>query len=97
MKIAENVERFQYRHFETNFLKNENLFQILEYRFLNENTKIANAMFPYKVPSHKSMFRQIEWVEQITPITGNDVLPAVTSLFSWKFYFGLKAFYKNSV
>ena len=64
MKITENVERFQYCHFETKFLKKENLFQILEYRFLNENTKIANAMFPYKVPSHKSMFRQIEWVEQ---------------------------------
>ena len=72
-------------------------FQILEYRFLVENTKIANAMFPYKIPSHKSMFRQIEWVEQIGPIMRNDVLLPVTSLLSWKFYFGLKTFYKKSV
>ena len=57
-------------------------FQILEYRFLIENTKIANAMFPYKIPSLKSMFRQIEWVEQIGPIMRNDVLLPVTSLLS---------------
>ena len=72
-------------------------FQILEYRFLVENTKIANAMFPYKIPCHKSMFRQTGWVEQIGPITRNDVLPPVTSLLSWTFYFGLKTFYKKSV
>ena len=72
-------------------------FQILEYGFLVENTKIANAMFPHKIPCHKSMFRQIEWVEQIGPITRNDVLPLITSLLSWKFYFGLKTFYKKSV
>ena len=79
MKITENVKRFQYFHFETNFLKNENLFQVLEYRFLSflvKNTKIANAMFPYKIASHKSMFRQIELVEQIEPITRNDFFAA---------------------
>ena len=58
---------------------------------------LANAIFPYKIPCHKSMFRQIEWVEQIGPITRNDVLSPVTSLLSWKFYFGLKTFYKKSV
>ena len=43
-----NFERFQYFNFKTDFLKNGNLFQKLEYRFLVENTKIESASFPYK-------------------------------------------------
>ena len=44
-----NFERFQYFNFKTDFLKNGNLFQKLEYRFLVENTKIESASFPYKI------------------------------------------------
>ena len=43
-----NFERFQYFNFETDFPKNGNLFYILEYRFLVENTKIEKATFSYK-------------------------------------------------
>ena len=50
MTISESFEHFQYFNFETDFLKNENFFQKLEYRFLVERTKIENkASFPYKI------------------------------------------------
>ena len=50
--ITRNFERFQYFNFETSFLKNENLFQKLEYRFLIESTKIGNSTFPYKTKTN---------------------------------------------
>ena len=34
---------FQYFNFETDVLENENFLKKLEYRFLNERTKIENA------------------------------------------------------
>ena len=37
------MEHFQYFNFETDFLENKNLLKKLEYRFLNERTKIENA------------------------------------------------------
>ena len=45
--ISGSFERFQYFHFETDFLENENLFQKTGHRFLVESTKIENASFPY--------------------------------------------------
>ena len=44
----QRLEIFQYYDFETNVLKNENLFKKLEYRFLVERNKIENATFPWK-------------------------------------------------
>ena len=46
--ISENFERLQYFNFETNFLKNKNLFKRPGYHFLVESFKNENASFPYK-------------------------------------------------
>ena len=48
MTITDNVERFQYFNFETNFLENETLLKKLQYHFLVESTTIENATYPYK-------------------------------------------------
>ena len=47
MTISESVKSFQYFNFETDFLKNENLFQKTGVPFLVETTKIENT-FPFK-------------------------------------------------
>ena len=47
MTLTGSFERFLYSNFGTNFLKNENPFQKLEYISV-EITKIKNATFPYK-------------------------------------------------
>ena len=46
--ITNNFEHFQCFNFETNFLKNENILQKLEYGFSVERTRIENETFPYK-------------------------------------------------
>ena len=48
VKITGHFDCFQYFNFETNFLKKENLFKKLNYRFLVESIKVENATFPYK-------------------------------------------------
>ena len=48
MFLCGSFDRSQCFNFEIDFLENENLFQKLEYRFLVENTKIENILFPYK-------------------------------------------------
>ena len=47
MTISESVKSFQYFNFETDFLKNENLFQKTGVPFLVETTKIENTL-PFK-------------------------------------------------
>ena len=44
--ISESFKRFQYFNFETNFLKNENIFLKTGVPFLVETTKIENTSFP---------------------------------------------------
>ena len=48
MAITGNFERFQHFNYETNFLKNENLFKKLKYFFLFESIKIETATFLHK-------------------------------------------------
>ena len=48
MTITGTFEFFHYFNFETSFLKNENLFQKMENRFLVESDRIENATFSYK-------------------------------------------------
>ena len=43
-----NFECFYYFIFETNFLKNENFFKNLEYRFLVQSAATECAIFPFK-------------------------------------------------
>ena len=45
---SESFKRFQYFNFETNFVKNENLFQKTGVPFLVEATKIEITPFPFK-------------------------------------------------
>ena len=46
--MRQSVEILKYFNFETDFLKNENLFQIVEI------TKIENTSFPYKTASSEA-------------------------------------------
>ena len=46
--ISGNFEHFQYFNFERDFSKMKIFFQKLEYRVLDESTKIENASCPYK-------------------------------------------------
>ena len=48
MTISGNFQRFQYFDSETNFLKNEKLFQKTGVPFVDESTKIENASFSHK-------------------------------------------------
>ena len=75
MTITGNIELLEYFNFESNFLKNENLFKKLEYGFLVESIKIENTSFPCKTARH------LEWGVQNGPITKNKVLPVNTLFF----------------
>ena len=46
--VTENFKGIQYFNFETNSLKNENLFQKLKQRFAVESIKIEKATFRHK-------------------------------------------------
>ena len=48
MTISGNFEQFQHFNFETNFLKNVNLFQKTGVPFLGQSTNNENATFPCK-------------------------------------------------
>ena len=66
MTITGKFERFQYFNFETNFLKNKNLFQKTGVPVLVENTKIENTTFQYKSALLESnvkinRMRNIKW------------------------------------
>ena len=67
----------------------------MEYRFLVQGTKIERLTFPHKAALFP-ILRQIEWVVQNGLITKNGVLPETTLIF-WKFYFRLKASYKELI
>ena len=61
MTITGDLERFEYVNFETNFLKNENLFQKTEVSFLVEFTKTENTILPYKTALSKPKLRQTKY------------------------------------
>ena len=56
--------------------------------------RLKTQHFHTKVPCQKSMLRQVQWEVQNGPITKNEVL-SVTTLFFWKFCFGLRTSYKE--
>ena len=87
--ICGNFECFQYFNFETDFLENETFFKKLEYRFLVESTKTENTSFPYKSAISKVNVKTNRMIN-----TKNEVLPVAT-LFSRKFCFILRTFYKE--
>ena len=74
MTFTENFKCFQYFNFETNFLKNENLFQKTGVPFFNVR-RLKMQHFHAKLPFQKPMMRQIEWGVQNETITKNGVLP----------------------
>ena len=59
MTTTESFERFQYFNFETNFLKNEILFQKTRVRFLVGITRIENATFPFITALSEPNFKTI--------------------------------------
>ena len=56
--------------------------------------RLRTHHFPIKMPYQQLMLRQIEWWVQNGPITRNGVF-YVTTLFVFKFCFGLPTFYKE--
>ena len=52
--------------------------------------------FHRKLPCQKLMLRQIEWGVQNGPFPKNGVLP-ITNLLFWKFYFSIKASYRELI
>ena len=53
VKITEDFEHFQCFIFETSFMKNENVFEKLDYHFLDESTTRERELFPYKTTLSK--------------------------------------------
>ena len=55
MTISGNFDCFQFFNFDTNFLKNENLFfKKLENSFIVESTMIERVTYPYKTALSKA-------------------------------------------
>ena len=80
MIITGYFERFQYSNFETNFLKNENLFQKTGLLFLVESTKIEKAIVAYKTSLSDSNVKINRIGSKNGLITKNGIL-SVTALF----------------
>ena len=56
--ITGNFECFQYFNFDTNFLKNENLFfKKLENSFVDNSTTIESVTYPYKTALSEANFK----------------------------------------
>ena len=81
MTTTGDFECFHHFNFETNFLKNENLFQKTGVPFLVESIKIESATFPHKLPCQKPMLRQIEREVQNGSIKKSGVLLVTTFCF----------------
>ena len=71
------------------FWKTKTFFKKLEYRFLDESTKIENASFPYKSVMSETNFKTNRMLSAKLTYHKNEVLP-VTALFFWKFCFSLR-------
>ena len=88
-------ERFKYFNFETNFLKNENLFQknwgtAFKLKVLRLKAQYLYTKLPFQKPKANRM-GSTKWT-----ITKNDVLQ-VTTLFIWKFCFSFRTSYKELI
>ena len=85
-----NFERFHYFIFETNFLKNGNLFSknwstVFYFKVL----RLKAQCFHTKLPYQKPMLREIEWEVHNGLIT-NDGVFLITTLLFWEFCFRVK-------
>ena len=80
MTVTGKFEGFQYFNFETNFLKNENLFQKMEYLFLVEGTMVENTVFPYKTALSETNVKTNRVGVQNGPITNNRALSVTNTL-----------------
>ena len=96
MTICDNLKRFQYFNFETDFLENEKepLSKNWSTVFYLEALRLKTHHFHTKPPYQKPMLGQIEWWLQNGPITKNGVSPVI---FFWKFCFSLRTFYKELI
>ena len=96
MKITRNFERLQYFNFETNFLKNKNLFKSWSTVFLLKVLWLKTQHFHAKPLRQKTMLTQIEWGVQDGTITKKGMLPVTTLVFR-KFYFSLTNSYEKLI
>ena len=85
VRTSGNLERFRYFNFETNFLKNENLFEKTGVSFFILITKIENKKIPYKTALSEANVKTNRMGS--TKRTYLKESSFATNLFFWKFYF----------
>ena len=95
MANSKSVQRFQYFDFETNFQKNENLFQktgvpLFISKYEDWNCHISMLNCPVRSQCN-------EWEVQKGPIPKNKVLTVTTLFFFWKLCFSLRVSYKQMI
>ena len=81
MTITRDFERCQCFNFEASFLKNENIFKKLEYRFYLKVLLFKVQHFHKKLNCQKPVLRQIESGVQNRHIRNNEDLPLNTYFF----------------
>ena len=80
------TECFHYFTFETNFLKNGNLFKKLEKRFLVQSTEIESAISPHKTAMPEANVKTNRMEVHNGAITKDGVLPVPTLLSFFLLY-----------
>ena len=76
--------------------KNTFMKKLPEHRFLLERTKIENATFLYKIAISETTIKTSRLGSINGPITKDVILP-VTTLFFWKYDFGIRNFRKELI
>ena len=94
-KLMEILNVFNALTLKNIFWKTKTFFKKWAYRFLDESTKIANAIFPYKTALSEANVKT-KWVVQNAPITKNEVFASIYLIFS-KFCFTLRTSYQVDV
>ena len=84
---VEVLNFFSILTFKQIFWETETFFKKLEYHFLVENTKIENALFPYKVAISETNVKTNRMVSANGPITKNEILTLCYFLFLTLCYF----------
>ena len=96
MTISESFKRFQYFHFEINFLESKNFFQKAGVPFLVESSKIENTSFPFKTALSEANVKTNRMAT--TKWTYHKERSFASNYFIfWKFCFSLRTSYKELI
>ena len=79
-KLMEILNVFNALTLKNIFWKTRTFFKKWAYRFLDESTKIANAIFPYKTALSEANVKT-KWGVQNAPITKNEVFASIYLIF----------------